>query len=459
MPVRGMNLPGDALCGTFPCMEKQTCDLLVTASRLLTGTDQGGMAGNAGVAVRDGKILETGRAEELETKWKAVDRKDLGNALLMPGLVNAHTHVPMTFLRGFADDLPLMEWLTKHIFPVEAHLTDKIVSLGARLGMYEMMRTGTTAFVDSYLLEAHVLQEAERMGMRCAGGEAVFAFPSPAYADWNGAEALYRELAKRFPERGRVQAAVMPHSVYTTSDDVLKRCMKLAEELDLMLHIHLSESAGEVEQCRSLHQGRRPVEYARDMGLLNSRTVLAHMVDVTDGELETVAASGAAIAHNPVSNLKLASGFARVQDMLDAGISVSMGTDGACSNNSLDMFETMKLTALLAKGRTGDATAVPAMQALRMATAEGARIFRIPGLGTLSPGAPADMIALNLDEPNLCPIFNEASHAVYAASGKDCMFTMVDGKILYDRGRYADGLYADTAAEMQDLVAWVKNSN
>lgn len=459
MPVRGMNLPGDALCGTFSCMEKQTCDLLVTASRLLTGTDQGSMAGNAGVAVRDGKILETGRAEELETKWKAADRKDLGNALLMPGLVNAHTHVPMTFLRGFADDLPLMEWLTKHIFPVEAHLTDKIVSLGARLGMYEMMRTGTTAFVDSYLLEAHVLQEAERMGMRCAGGEAVFAFPSPAYADWNGAEALYRELAKRFPGRGRVQAAVMPHSVYTTSDDVLKRCMKLAEELDLMLHIHLSESAGEVEQCRSLHQGRRPVEYARDMGLLNSRTVLAHMVDVTDGELETVAASGAAIAHNPVSNLKLASGFARVQDMLDAGISVSMGTDGACSNNSLDMFETMKLTALLAKGRTGDATAVPAMQALRMATAEGARIFRIPGLGTLSPGAPADMIALNLDEPNLCPIFNEASHAVYAASGKDCMFTMVDGKILYDRGRYADGLYADTAAEMQDLVAWVKNSN
>lgn len=459
MPVRGMNLPGDALCGTFPCMEKQTCDLLVTASRLLTGTDQGSMAGNAGVAVRDGKILETGRAEELETKWKAADRKDLGNALLMPGLVNAHTHVPMTFLRGFADDLPLMEWLTKHIFPVEAHLTDKIVSLGARLGMYEMMRTGTTAFVDSYLLEAHVLQEAERMGMRCAGGEAVFAFPSPAYADWNGAEALYRELAKRFPGRGRVQAAVMPHSVYTTSDDVLKRCMKLAEELDLMLHIHLSESAGEVEQCRSLHQGRRPVEYARDMGLLNSRTVLAHMVDVTDGELETVAASGAAIAHNPVSNLKLASGFARVQDMLDAGISVSMGTDGACSNNSLDMFETMKLTALLVKGRTGDATAVPAMQALRMATAEGARIFRIPGLGTLSPGAPADMIALNLDEPNLCPIFNEASHAVYAASGKDCMFTMVDGKILYDRGRYADGLYADTAAEMQDLVAWVKNSN
>ena len=232
--------------------------------------------------------------------------------------------------------------------------------------------------------------------------------------------------------------------------------MKLAEELDLMLHIHLSESAGEVEQCRSLHGDRRPVAYARDMGLLNERTVLAHMVDVTDEELELVASSGAAIAHNPVSNLKLASGFARVRDMARAGISVSLGTDGACSNNSLDMFETMKLAALLAKGCSGDATAVPATQALNMATAEGARIFRTPGLGTLAPGAPADMVALDLDEPNLCPIFNEASHAVYAASGKDCVFTMVEGNILYDCGTYTDGLYADTAAEMRDLVEWLK---
>ena len=168
---------------------------------------------------------------------------------------------------------------------------------------------------------------------------------------------------------------------------------------------------------------------------------------------------GVNIVHNPVSNLKLASGFARVRDMARAGVSVSLGTDGACSNNSLDMFETMKLAAILAKGYSGDATAVPAMQALKMATGEGARMFRTPGLGTLVPGAPADMIALNLDEPNLCPIFNEASHAVYAASGKDCVFTMVEGKILYDHGIYTDGLYADTAAEMRDLVEWVKGGN
>lgn len=453
---REMKLPERARWGTFCAMEQQACDLLVTASRMLAGAEQAGAAGNAVVAVRDGKILETGSAAELEARWKPAARRDLGNVLLMPGLVNAHTHVPMTFLRGFADDLPLMEWLTGHIFPVEGRLTDRIVSLGARLGMYEMMRTGTTAFVDSYLLEINVLREAERMGMRCVGGEALFAFPSPAYGGWDAAEALYREQAARFAGRGRVQVALMPHSVYTTSDDVLRRSMKLAEELDLMLHIHLSESAGEVEQCRSLHGDRRPVAYARDMGLLNERTVLAHMVDVTDEELELVASSGAAIAHNPVSNLKLASGFARVRDMVRAGISVSLGTDGACSNNSLDMFETMKLAAILAKGCSGDATAVPAVQALNMATAEGARIFRTPGLGTLAPGAPADMIALDMDEPNLCPIFNEVSHAVYAASGKDCVFTMVEGNILYDHGTYTDGLYADTAAEMRDLVEWVK---
>lgn len=436
-------------------MEKQSCDIMVTASRALLKAEQGGVLKDAGVAVRNGMIVDVGRAAELKTKWNASVCRDLGNALLMPGMVNAHTHVPMTFLRGFADDLPLMEWLTKHIFPVEAHLTGRIVALGARMGMYEMMRTGTTSFVDSYLLEINVLDEADKMGMRCLGGEVVFAFPSPAYADWSAAEALYRIQAERFSGRGRVQVGVMPHSVYTTSDEVLARSMKLAEDLDIMLHMHLAESAGEVEQSCSLHAGRRPVEYARDMGLLNERTVMAHMVELTDAEMALVASSGTQVVHNPVSNLKLASGFARVPDLLNAGVSVALGTDGACSNNSLDMFETMKLAAILAKGCAQDATVVPAMQAFNMATVEGARIFRTPGLGTLTPGAPADMIALDLTEPNLCPIFNEISHAVYAASGKDCVFTMVDGKILYDHGQYQDGLYADTAAEIQDLVTWV----
>ncbi len=437
-------------------MEKHLCDLLVTADRILTGTDAPVIEGPAGVVVKDGKIMEVGSVKALTKKWKPTTRRNLGKAMLMPGLINAHTHVPMTFLRGFADDLPLMTWLEKHIFPVEEQLTNKIVALGARLGMYEMIRTGTTAFVDSYLLESNVLEEADKMGMRCVGGEAIFAFPTKAYADWAGAEAWYREQAAKWAGHGRVQVGVMPHSVYTTNDDVLRNSMRLAEELDLMLHMHLSESAAEVEQCAHLHQGRRPIAYARDMGMLTPRTSLAHVVDLRDDEFGMILNSGATVVHNPVSNLKLASGIARVRDMLACGTPVALGTDGASSNNSLDMFETMKLSAILAKGFTGDATTVPAAQALKMATVAGAGIFRTPGLGTLAEGAPADMFALDLTQPNMCPIFNEASHAVYAASGKDCCFSMVAGNILFDKGKFTDTRYADTQAEMQDLVAWVK---
>ncbi len=432
-------------------MEKTLCDLLVTADRIWTGTDAPVIEGPAGVVVKDGKIMDVGSVKALTKVWKPAVRRNLGKAMLMPGLVNAHTHVPMTFLRGFADDLPLLEWLQKRIFPIEEKLTNKVVALGARLGMFEMIRTGTTSFVDSYLHESNVLKEADKLGMRCMGGEAVFA------DNWEAAEAWYREEAAKWADNGRIQVAMMPHSVYTTSDDVLRNSMRLAEELDLMVQMHLSESVTEVEECACKHQGRRPIAYARDMGMLSPRTSLAHMVDVRDDEFAVILESGATVVHNPVSNLKLASGFARVRDMLACGTPVALGTDGACSNNSLDMFETMKLSALLAKGFTGDATTVPAEQALKMATVEGARIFRTSGLGTLAAGAPADVIALDLNQPNLCPLYNEASHAVYAAFGKDCCFTMVDGKILYDKSRYTENvLFAETIAEMQDVVDWVK---
>lgn len=431
--------------------------MIAKASWLLPNEGEGTAIENGSVAVDGGVIVGVGAADAIEKEWDGREVKEMGEALLMPGLVNAHTHVPMAFLRGFADDLPLLDWLNNHIFPVEAQLTAEIVALGARLGMYEMMRTGTTAFVDSYLMEEEVFRTADQMGMRCVGGEAVFAFPSRTYADWNGARDLYREQAERYPSGGRVQVALMPHSVYTTNDDILKGCMALAEELDLMLHIHLSESEGEVAQCRELHQGRRPVAYARDMGLLSPRTVLAHMVDVNEEELAAVGKSGAQIAHNPVSNLKLASGLAPVGDMMKHGIPVALGTDGACSNNTLDMFETMKLAAILAKGRDRDATLVPAERALQMATVAGAGIFRQKGLGRLEVGAPADFIALDLTEPNMCPMFNPVSHAVYAASGKDCLLTVVDGKTLYERGAYSDGLYEETRRHAADLVSWVRH--
>ena len=435
-------------------MSLQECDTIVSASNAIldvyTDTD-------VAIAIRDGLIVDLGKKGDVIAKWQSKNELDLGRALLMPGLINAHTHVPMTFLRGFADDLPLMDWLTKHIFPVEAHLTNRIVALGARLGMYEMMRGGTTGFVDSYLLEANVLEEADKMGIRCVAGEAVFAFPSPAYPNWEAAAELYRAQAEKYRNHSRIKLCMMPHSVYTTSDDILRQSMELAQELDIMYHIHLSESAGEVAQSKELHQGMRPVEYAKSLGLLTDRSIFAHMVDLTDQELDWVAESGAQIVHNPVSNLKLASGIAPVADMVSKNISVAIGTDGAASNNSLDMFESMKLAAILAKGAMKDATVIPAEMAFKMATQEGARAMMKPDLGVLKIGAPADMIALDLNEPNVVPLYNEISHGVYASNAKDCILTMVEGKVLYQNGTYADGLYAETVAEMQDLVQWARS--
>jgi 5-methylthioadenosine/S-adenosylhomocysteine deaminase len=433
-------------------MTSTSCDLILKGAQILVDSET--TISQGAVAIAGGKIQAVGSAQSIESEWQAKEVRDLGNVMIMPGLVNAHTHVPMTFLRGFADDLPLMEWLNNHVFPVEHHLTKEIVALGARWGMYEMMRTGTTALVDSYLHEESVLSTADQMGMRCIGGEALYAFPSPAYGNLDEAMDLYRDQARRY--QGRVQVALMPHSVYTTSDEILRRCVEVSEELDIMIHIHLSESAKEVEDSEKLHDGLRPVAYAESLGFLSERTFLAHMVDLEDEEIKLVAQRGAQVIHNPVSNLKLASGIAEVKKMRDAGISVALGTDGACSNNSLDMFESMKLAAILAKGHTKDATVLPANEALKMATEESARIFRTPGLGTLRPNAPADLIALDLDEPNLNPIFNPTSHAVYAASGKDCVLTMVEGRILYDHGVYTDGQYAETRGAICELVNWVQ---
>jgi 5-methylthioadenosine/S-adenosylhomocysteine deaminase len=433
-------------------MTSTSCDLILKGAQILVDSET--TISQGAVAIAGGKIQAVGSAQSIESEWQAKEVRDLGNVMIMPGLVNAHTHVPMTFLRGFADDLPLMEWLNNHVFPVEHHLTKEIVALGARWGMYEMMRTGTTALVDSYLHEESVLSTADQMGMRCIGGEALYAFPSPAYGNLDEAMDLYRDQARRY--NGRVQVALMPHSVYTTSDEILRRCVEVSEELDIMIHIHLSESAKEVEDSEKLHDGLRPVAYAESLGFLSERTFLAHMVDLEDEEIKLVAQRGAQVIHNPVSNLKLASGIAEVKKMRDAGISVALGTDGACSNNSLDMFESMKLAAILAKGHTKDATVLPANEALKMATEESARIFRTPGLGTLRPNAPADLIALDLDEPNLNPIFNPTSHAVYAASGKDCVLTMVEGRILYDHGVYTDGQYAETRGAICELVNWVQ---
>ena len=289
-------------------------------------------------------------------RWRRVEIS--GGALLMPGLVNAHTHAAMTFLRGLADDMPLMDWLQQKIFPVEQGLTPDLVRLGSLLGFAEMLRTGTTSCVDMYIFEAAVLEAADKAGLRCLAGEGVFNFPSACCPDADAALACTREMAQRWAGHDRLHVAVMPHSVYTTTAAQLTACRELADELGLPLHIHLAETRQETALSLEQH-GLRPVAHADRLGLLRPGTILAHVVDVDADEIALLARRGVIVVHNPSSNMKLASGVAPVPAMLDAGVRLALGSDGAASNNRLNMFTEMGRAALLHKA-AGDPETMPA---------------------------------------------------------------------------------------------------
>lgn len=431
------------------------CDTLIHAAWVVTQDDSRRILEDAGIAVSNGFISAIGSWEELAPVWYPKRIVDLTKHLVLPGLINAHTHASMTLMRGLADDLPLMEWLTKHIFPVEQKLTPELVHLGALLACCEMTKTGTTAFCDMYLMEEHVGRAAEEAGLRARIGEVLFSFPSPAYASQDEAFDLVRSMKERFDGSNRVNTAVMPHSVYTTSPELLEKSMELAEELDIPLNIHLAETQTESQQSIEQH-GLRPVPYAAERGLLSKRTLAAHAVDLTDEEIDLLAKSGTRVCHNPESNMKLASGIARVPEMQAAGIPLSLGTDGACSNNNLDMFSEMSSCALLQKVHHKDSTLVPAQQVLDMATRGGACSLDMPQTGYLAKGQAADLIALNLNTPSLMPMYNPISHLVYAAQGADVALTMVGGETLYQDGKFTRIDYPALREEIRDAAEFIK---
>lgn len=430
------------------------CDMLVKAAFLLTQDDGHRIIENGAIAVENGSILALGTEQELQHIVPAAT-VNLGSALLMPGLVNGHTHVSMTCLRGVADDLPLMEWLTDHIFPREKHLSAEIVELGALLGCAEMTRTGTTAFSDMYLFEDAVARAVDASGLRCQIGEGVFAFPTAISKNPENIWSIIRELAARYAPHPRIRVAIMPHTVYTTTPDILTRCKGLAAELNLPLYMHLAETATETEVCLATH-GKRPVEYCAELDIFGPQTTIAHGVTLSDEELDLLAATGTHIVHNPKSNMKLASGVAPLPAMLERGILPGLGTDGAASNNSLNMFAEMSVCALMHKLVSQDPTTCPAGTVLDMATIGSAKAIGWPELGVLAPGSPADMIALDLSSPNLQPMYSPVSHAVYAASGHEVCFTMVAGEVLYHDGHYKRIDYPCLLKETAKLHAWVK---
>lgn len=434
------------------------CDLIVKADFLLLpdpGADSGARTlENAAVAVKDGLILAMGSRSELGF-FQAAKELELGNCLIMPGLVNAHTHAPMTLFRGMADDVPLMDWLKNHIDPIERRLTPELVRLGTMLGCAEMLSTGTIAFLDMYLFADTVADVVDQCGMYARIGEGLSDGIGSAYVDLDEAIAAVRGQTGAYRGHPRIGTAIMPHSIYTASGKTLEICRDLALELDVPLHFHLSETLDEARLCLEQHNVR-PVEYCRRLGLLGPDTSLAHCVHLDDDEIDILAATGTRVVHNPRSNLKLGSGIARVPDMLKAGVSLSLGTDGAASNNRLNMFSEMGACCLIHKGANQNPSLVPARAALEMATLGGAAALGFPDLGRLEAGGPANLIALDLDHPNMVPLYHPVSHLAYAATGHEVRLTMVRGEILYQDGAHKTIDYAAVLAEITHVRKYLQ---
>jgi 5-methylthioadenosine/S-adenosylhomocysteine deaminase len=404
------------------------------------------------VALRGEEIVAVGPPGELQTRYAPARVLDYPQGLIIPGLINAHTHAAMALFRGLADDLPLEEWLSSHIFPAERHLNGDFVYWGAKLAVAEMLLSGTTTFCDMYLWSAQVARAAAETGIRALVGEVLYDFPSPNYGPPEAGLQYSEELYRAWRDHPRVQVAIQPHAVYTCSPDLLQQCGELASRLDTRLIIHLSETAREVEDCKAKY-GATPVGHLHRLGLLSPRLVADHGVMLTDADLELLAASGAGVAHCPESNMKLASGIAPVVDLLARGVPVGLGTDGCASNNNLDLLQEMDTAAKLQKVHRLEPTALPAATALEMATRGGARVLGLEKeVGSLAAGRKGDLVVIDLDQPHLTPIYDPYSHLVYAATGADVQTVLVHGQVVVQDRRLLTFDLDETLARARELA-------
>jgi 5-methylthioadenosine/S-adenosylhomocysteine deaminase len=349
--------------------------------------------------------------------------------IVMPGLINTHTHAPMTLFRGIADDLPLMTWLKDYIFPAEAkHVNREFVYIGSLLAAWEMTRSGTTAFCDGYFYEDEVGRASKEVGIRAWIGEGILQFPTPSLSDPERAIAHARNFILRWLDDDLVRPSVFPHAAYTCTKQILKDAYALAEEFNLLYQIHLSETVSEVEQIRKDHN-MSPVELLDSIGCLSIRTLAAHCVVLNDREIALLAKRMVSVAHNAESNMKLASGIAPVPKMIKAGVNVSIGTDGCASNNNLDIISEISTVAKLHKIACMDPTVLDECTAMSLVTENGARALHFDG-GRIEPGRPADIVVLDGKAPNLVPVHNPVSHIIYAATGGNVKDVVINGKIV-----------------------------
>jgi len=415
--------------------QKIDIDLLITDGLVLTLNAEDERFDPGAVAIHSSKILDIGPSRELNVRYQAAKTLSVPGCVVLPGLINSHTHAAMSLFRGLADDLPLMEWLQKHIFPAEQKLNEEWVYRGALLACAEMILSGTTTFCDMYLFEHKLAEAARTAGMRAVVGEVLYDFPSPHYGPIENGLRFTEDLIRHWQGDPLVRIAVEPHAAYTCSPDLLRKCHALANRFEVPLIIHLSEDETEVRQVWERY-GARPVAHLENLGLLGPGLIADHCVALNDSDVELLARYQTQVVHNPESNMKLASGIAPVVRLLNMGVNVALGTDGCASNNNLDLFGEMDCCAKLHKVAHQDPTVLPDHTVLKMATQNGARALGLgDSIGELSPGRCADCIVVDFNKPHLTPFYEPISHLVYAARGADVRHSIIHGRLVMENRR------------------------
>jgi 5-methylthioadenosine/S-adenosylhomocysteine deaminase len=410
---------------------RRSVSLVVVGRTVITEDGAHRILTPGAVAISGTDIVDVDTPEAIADRYQAAETIDARDQIILPGLINTHTHAPMVMFRGLSDDLALMDWLQKYIFPAEAKtVTPEFVRIGTRLAALEMIESGTTTYADMYYFEEEIAKETHAAGLRGVLGQTIIQFPVPDAKTPADGLARAERFIQQFKDDDLIVPAVAPHAIYTNDEATLVACAALGRKYGVPVIIHLAETEDEVKSMRDQHK-MTPTGYLNSIGFFGPRTLAAHGVWVTDEDMPVLKAHNVGVSHNPESNMKLASGAAPVVKYLAAGVALGLGTDGAASNNDLDMFEAMRQASFLAKHANHDPTAVPARTALDMATIGGARAMGMEKLiGSIEAGKRADLIAVSMSSARQTPLYDPVSHLVYVTRGDDVQTTIVNGKIL-----------------------------
>lgn len=434
-------------------------DLIISGAKALLLDPDNTCLNRASIAIDKDEIVAVGHTKTITKQYTAKQTIIAEDSLIMPGFVNCHTHAAMTCFRGIADDLELMDWLNNHIFPDEEKYVNKELAYwGSLLAAAEMIKSGTTTFCDMYLFENETARAAQAAGIRCLIGEVLFDHPSHNFETVAEGTAYTKMLIEKWRDDPLVNIMIEPHSLYTCSKPLLDDVKKLSRDYDVPIGLHLLENAGEKKQLEEKF-GKGAVSYLKDIGYLTENFIAFHCVCFSKEDMTMFADHGCKVSHNPASNMKLASGVAPVPEMINAGITVGLGTDGCASNNTLDIIKEMGTAAKLHKVACLDPTVMDAQTVVRMATIQGAKVLGMEKkIGSLEPGKKADIIIIGLNKPHLTPLYSEYSHLVYAASGADVDTVIINGKVVMENRRLLTIDENEVMQKVREIAVEIKRS-